>query len=100
MKILIVSIIVFVLNVPFGYWRANVKRFTLQWTLAIHIPIPFIITLRIYSDIGFVLYTYPILVFSFFLGQYIGSKYYSNRKLSGFEPISSCLVMDFYRKDK
>jgi hypothetical protein len=100
MKLLLVSIIVFIINIPFGYWRANVKKFSLQWALAIHLPIPFIIALRIYSDIGFALYTYPILVTAFFLGQYIGSKYYSKRKLSGIVPVTSCLFMDLYRNNK
>ncbi len=100
MKLLLVSIIVFIINIPFGYWRANVKKFSLQWIIAIHLPVPFIIALRIYSDIGFALYTYPILVVSFFLGQYVGSMYYSKRKSSGIEPVTSCLVMDVYRKNK
>ncbi len=42
-KLIIVSIIVFSINIPFGYWRANVKKFSLQWILAVHIPVPFII---------------------------------------------------------
>lgn len=74
MKIAYVALLVFIINIPFGYWRSKVLKFSPQWFLAIHIPIPFIIILRIYSDIGFALYTYPILVGAFFLGQLIGSK--------------------------
>lgn len=100
MKLLIVVIIILLINIPFGYWRINVKKFSVQWALAIHLPIPFIIALRIYSDIGFALYTYPILIASFFLGQYLGSKIHSQWKTLGFEPITSCLIMDLYRRNK
>jgi len=100
MKVLIVAVIVLVFNIPFGYWRGNVKKFSLQWALAIHLPIPFIILLRIYSDIGFQLYTYPILVGAFFIGQLLGAKFYKQRSNSGYEPITSCLVMDIVRQNK
>lgn len=78
MKITLVAIAVLLLNLPFGYWRSKVKKFSLQWFLAIHIPVPFVILLRIYSNIGFELYTYPVLVSSFFLGQFIGARFLEN----------------------
>ena len=78
MKITLVAIAVLLLNLPFGYWRSKVKKFSLQWFLAIHIPVPFVILLRIYSNIGFELYTYPVLVGSFFLGQFIGARFLEN----------------------
>lgn len=78
MKITLVAIAVLLLNLPFGYWRSKVKKFSLQWFLAIHIPVPFVILLRIYSNIGFELYTYPVLIGSFFLGQFIGARFLEN----------------------
>ncbi|MBK7104304.1 MAG: hypothetical protein IPH62_03375 [Ignavibacteriae bacterium] len=72
MIIFIVAISVFLINLPFGYWRSKVKKFSPQWFLAIHLPVPFVILLRIYSNIGFEFYTYPILIGSFFLGQFFG----------------------------
>jgi hypothetical protein len=100
MILLLAAFFDLIFNIPFGYWRANTKRFSIQWFLSIHLPIPFIIILRIYSGIGFELITYPIMVSAYLLGQYIGAKYYSKRKLAGFEPISSCLVMDVYKRNK
>jgi hypothetical protein len=94
MNLLFVTIFVFLLNLPFGYWRGNVKKYGLQWALAIHIPVPFVIAARIFSDIGFAFYTYPILVGAFFLGQYLGKLLYSRRKNLGLSPITSCMVMD------
>lgn len=96
MNLIFVILFVFILNLPFGYWRANVKRFSLQWVLAIHIPVPIIILLRIYSNIGFELYTYPILVGAFFLGQFFG-KYLSERRKNKTIPTTSCMVMDLYK---
>ena len=77
----IVTIITFVVNMPFGYWRASVKKFSLYWFLAVHLPIPLIVFLRFYFELGFQFYTYPFLVGAFFLGQFVGAKYYlRNRK--------------------
>ena len=58
-KLIIISILVLLFNIPFGYWRANVKGFSVQWFLAIHIPVPFIIAVRIFLDIGFSWYNIP-----------------------------------------
>ena len=74
MKVAIVAILVLLVNIPFGMWRAHLKKLSPKWFLSIHLPIPIVIFLRIYSDIGFQLYTYPILVAAFFLGQYLGVK--------------------------
>jgi len=97
MNLVLISLIIFFFNIPFGYWRANVKRFSLQWALSIHLPIPIVILLRIYGGIGFALYTYPILVGAFFGGQFIGKLIFDSfKKNRPFNP-TSCLVMDVKR---
>jgi len=72
-----VALIVFILNLPFGYWRANTKKFSREWFLSIHIPIPFVIAIRILSGLGWRLITFPVLVSAFFAGQFLGGKLYS-----------------------
>jgi len=99
MNLILVAIFVFLLNLPFGYWRANVKKYSFQWVLAIHITVQFIIAARILSDIGFELYTYPILIGAFFLGQFVGRFLYTRRKNLGQSPLTSCLVMDIVRQN-
>jgi low affinity Fe/Cu permease len=94
--IAIVSCIVFIFNIPFGYWRANVKKFSFQWILAIHIPVPIVIFLRIRSEIGFIWYSYIILIFAFFLGQKIGEIILKKSKKQN-KNVSSCLVMNLLR---
>lgn len=97
MNLAIVTLAVLFINIPFGYWRAGVKKFSLQWFLAVHIPVPIIILLRIFGEIGFSFYTYIFLVGAFFIGQQTGSYFYKNRiKLS--KQFTSITVED-KRKD-
>ena len=100
MRLIIIALIVYLLNIPFGYWRENVKKFSLQWALSIHIPIPVIIILRIYSGVGFEFITYPFLVGAFFLGQFTGSRLYKWRVKKEYPARSGCLFMDLYHGRK
>jgi hypothetical protein len=74
MSLWTVALLVFLLNLPFGYWRASVKKLSRQWFLAVHIPVPLVIALRIYSGLGFKLINFPVIVGAFFLGQFVGGK--------------------------
>jgi hypothetical protein len=96
-NIILLTTFVFFINIPFGYWRANVRRFSLQFVLAIHLPVLFIIAFRILSGNGFEIITFFFTVPAFFLGQLAGSKIYSSRKLREVLPLTSCLVMDLIR---
>ncbi len=97
MGILSLAVIVFFLNIPFGYWRSNTKKFSLQWVLAIHLPVLLMIGLRIISGIGFQLYTFPIMVGVFFSGQYLGSIIFKRMKLTYSIPVTSCLCVDVFK---
>jgi len=90
------SLIVFLFNIPFGYWRINVKKFSWQWILAVHIPVPFIIALRLFTSVGFAWYTYVFMVSAFFLGQRLGSTFHKLIERSC-NNSSSCLFVDLYR---
>ena len=68
----IVAGTVLTLNLPFGYWRSQVKRFSTQWFLAVHIPVPFVIALRILSGLGWKFITFPVMIGAFFTGQLLG----------------------------
>jgi len=99
-NLLIVAIIVFILNIPFGYWRANVSKFSRQWFLAVHIPVPIIIALRIFSGLGWHFITFPVLIGSFFLGQFLGGillSYFARYLRSR---ITSCLFSDLVKITK
>ncbi|MGD1002246.1 MAG: hypothetical protein ABSA67_16280 [Candidatus Brocadiia bacterium] len=67
-------LVILVINVPFGFWRAGVRKFSLSWFLAVHVPVIIGIGLRILSKLGWSLATFPALVGAFFLGQFLGGK--------------------------
>lgn len=90
MNLIIVTLLVFIINIPFGFWRASVRKLSVKWFLAIHIPVPFIILLRIYGNIGFAFYTYIFLVGAFFLGQRFGGYVYNKREWL-YEKIMTCI---------
>jgi hypothetical protein len=69
-----VALAVLLLNIPFGFWRDGTKRFSLPWFLAVHLPVPMVVALRILSALGWRLITFPVLIGSFFLGQFLGGK--------------------------
>jgi hypothetical protein len=75
MKLSIVAALVFLLNIPFGYWRAGCRKFSWRWLLAVHAPVPAVIALRLASGIGFQLISYPVLVAAFFVGQRCGGMF-------------------------
>lgn len=85
--------IVFGINLPFGYWRADTTRLTGAWALAIHIPVPFIFLTRYL--LGFSWTILPVSVAAFFLGQLIGGKIKPviKRRID----TTSCLVVDVWR---
>ncbi len=72
--LLLVAVLVFLLNIPFGFWRAGVPARSRRWFLAVHLPVPLVIALRVMSGLGFQLASFPVIVGAFFLGQYVGGK--------------------------
>lgn len=76
MRLWAVAVLVFVLNLPFGYWRASVRKLSPQWFLSIHVPVPFVIAFRIFAGLGWQIITFPVLVGAFFCGQFLGGKLY------------------------
>ena len=64
---------VLVLNIPFGSWRAGVRKFSLQWILAVHLPIPFVVALRIFSGLGWSPVSFPFVIAAYLTGQYLGA---------------------------
>jgi len=98
MDLFSVTLVIFLFNIPFGYWRANVKKFSFQWFLSIHVPVPFVVLLRIYSDVGFIWYSYPLFIGSFFAGQYLGKRIYALFRSGKRENLSSFLFADILKR--
>ena len=83
MKLIFISAFVLLINLPFGYWRAGTRKFSLTWFLAVHVPVPLTVGLRLASGIGWHMATFPIIIGTFFGGQFLGGYFkriIANRK--------------------
>ena len=65
-------LVVFIINLPFGYMRSKAAKFSRQWMMAIHLPVPFVFLLRIFSGLNWTVI--PLLVLSDVAGQLAGGK--------------------------
>ncbi len=90
----ILSSVAFI-NIFFGYWRSNVRRLSPQWLLAVHIPVPIAIGLRL-GFLGWSWVLLPAFVAAFFLGQFGGSQIRKLLKKARIQ-LSSFLVLDLFR---
>ncbi len=66
--------LVLLLNLPFGFWRAGLRRFSTPWLVAVHAPVPLAISLRYAVGLGFRWTTLPVFVAAFFGGQWLGGR--------------------------
>ena len=62
----------FLSNIPLGYLREGVPRFSLRWFVYIHLSIPFIIGLRIANGVSW--HAIPFTLGLAVAGQYFGSQ--------------------------
>jgi hypothetical protein len=76
-----VALAVLIINLPFGYWRAGLRKFSVRWFLAVHAPVPLIIGLRVLSGLGWHLTTVPVLAAAFLCGQFLGGRLRLKRRL-------------------
>ncbi|MBI5344986.1 MAG: hypothetical protein HZB83_06595 [Deltaproteobacteria bacterium] len=68
----------FILNLPFGYLRGKTKKFSFQWFLYIHLPIPAIFLMRTFAGIGITFV--PVIAIGAVMGQFLGGRLYNNLK--------------------
>lgn len=70
--IITVSMITFLINLPFGYYKRKARRFSLKWFLYIHLPIPLIVAMRLLSNLDF--RYIPLFVVAAITGQFLGGR--------------------------
>jgi hypothetical protein len=73
-RLFLAAAVVAGLNLPFGFWRASVEKFSRSWILAVHVPVPFVIAIRLLAGLGWHLITFPVLAGAFFTGQFLGGR--------------------------
>lgn len=74
MRLALVATGILVLNLPFGYWRAGLRKLSPLWFVAIHAPVPLVIALRGAAGLPFRWATVPLFVAAFFTGQSLGAR--------------------------
>lgn len=69
----------FFANLPLGYLRTGVNKFSWRWFLYIHLSIPFIIVLRRYLGFGWEIVPFSLAMAV--LGQFVGSRFERRKSL-------------------
>lgn len=73
-RLAVASICILILNLPFGYWRAGLRRFSIPWFVAVHAPVPLAIALRMSFGLGFRWANVPFFALAYFTGQFLGAR--------------------------
>jgi len=74
LRLALVALGVFLINVPFGFWRAGLRRFGAAWFVAVHAPVPLAIGLRLIAGVRWHPANLLVLVTAFFTGQFCGGR--------------------------
>ncbi len=77
-------ILALVISVPCGYIRQNYPKYSFMWFLLIHLPIPFIVLLRIKAGLSW--HFIPLTLGGSVAGQIIGGIVSRRRKLHAKAP--------------
>jgi len=67
-------LVTFAINLPFGYWRGGLRKFSPAWFVAIHAPVPLVIALRFLLGLPFRWGALPLFVAAYFGGQFVGNR--------------------------
>lgn len=62
----------FLVNLPFGYFRAGARRFGWLWIVCVHAPVPLVIAARLTLGIGWGVV--PFLIGASIAGQFAGGR--------------------------
>ena len=67
-----ISLVAFLLNLPFGYLRVRYPKYSFMWLLCIHAPIPVVAFLRITTKVSWKFI--PVFIVTSILGQIFGAR--------------------------
>ncbi len=66
------AFITLLLNLPFGYMRHKVRKYSIWWLFCIHIPVPFIVLIRVVSGLDY--RVIPVFILAAVTGQFFGGR--------------------------
>jgi len=64
----------FVVNLPCGWWRGGLRKFSPAWFVAVHAPVPVVVGLRWALGLPFRWALLPLFVAAYFGGQFVGNR--------------------------
>lgn len=64
----------FLVNLPFGYWRAGTRARSLAWAVAVHAPVPLIAAFRLALGMGWQWSLLPFTAVAYLAGQMAGGR--------------------------
>ncbi len=79
--ILAIAVAALALNLPLGYLREGVRKFSPAWFIYVHLSVPVIAALRIFNHLSY--WLIPVFIGCAVAGQLIGGKLRRARKGSG-----------------
>ena len=53
-KLALAAVLIAAVNLPFGYWRAGVRKLSVPWFLAVHLPVLLVVGIRLLLGVPFV----------------------------------------------
>lgn len=77
MMLLSITVFALVLNLPFGYLRSRSKKFSFQWLLYIHLPVPIVFILRSLAGLDYK--AIPVILAGAVAGQFLGGLFNTHR---------------------
>ncbi len=67
-----IAVITIGINLPFGYLRSKVKKFSWKWFLYVHLSIPLVIFMRLSTHVSYKFI--PLYIASAVFGQIFGGR--------------------------
>ena len=72
LTVILIVLLAFVINIPFGYLRSRSRKFSARWFLYVHFSIPFIVAARLitHTDYRYI----PLFILAAIGGQILGGR--------------------------
>jgi hypothetical protein len=95
--LIIVFAIIWIVTLPFGFYRAYTRKLSLRWFLAIHVPVPFVFLTRVEAHLSYwyIPFTFLTCVAAQIVGSRIGRWWIARRAARGGNPQITPLTQSF-----